>query len=136
MAIVTGGAGGIGQRGRPRAGPRWRPVVVADLDEAGAHRVAEEIRAAGGEGAAVRVDLADEADVVAMVDATIDRYGGIDILDNNRRSPPPPCLARDTAVAEMAIDVWDQMMSVNLRSQMLTCKHGSPPARRGVAGPS
>ena len=126
VAIVTGGAGGIGSevaRALARSGAQ---VVVADLDEAGAHRVAEEIRAAGGESAAVRVDLAEEADVVAMVDATLDRYGGIDILDNNAALTAAPVLARDTAVAEMAIDVWDQMMSVNLRSQMLTCKHAIP----------
>lgn len=126
VAIVTGGAGGIGCAVALALAGDGARVAVADIDGPGAERVAEEIRAAGGEGAAVRVDLADEADVIAMVGATVDRFGGIDILDNNAALTAADVLARDTTVADMDIEVWDQMMSVNLRSQMLTCKHAIP----------
>ena len=71
---------------------------MADIDEVGATRVADEIGALGGEGAAVRVDLADEDDVAAMVATTVELFGGVDILDNNaaltRGRGPRPRTAR------------------------------------------
>ncbi|MDQ6696262.1 MAG: SDR family oxidoreductase [Actinomycetota bacterium] len=126
VAIVTGGAGGIGRAMALGLAGDGAQVMVADIDEAGAERVADEVRAAGGGCEAVRVDLGDEDDVVAMVRAVADRFGGIDILDNNAALTAAEVLARDTTVTEMDIEVWDQMMSINLRSQMLTCKHVIP----------
>ncbi len=126
VAIVTGGAGGIGREVALALANDGARVMVADIDDAGAKRVAAEIRASGSEGDAVRVDLADEADVIAMVGVTVDRFGGIDFLDNNAALTAANVLAQDTTVTEMDIEVWDQMMSVNLRSQMLTCKHVIP----------
>ena len=132
VAIVTGGAGGIGAqvaRSLARDGAR---VVVADLDRERAVEVADEINSAQGRALAVRVDLADENDVAAMVAATVEHFGGVDILDNNAALTDADVLAKDAAVTEMSVDVWDQMMSVNLRSQMLTCKHAIPQMiRRG-----
>lgn len=126
VAIVTGGAGGIGREVALALAGDGAQVMVADIDEAGAARVAEEIEVGGGQGAAVCVDLGDEAAVIAMVGVTVDRFGGIDILDNNAALTAADVLARDTTVTEMDVEVWDQMMSVNLRSQMLTCKHVIP----------
>lgn len=126
VAVVTGGAGGIGREVALALAGDGAQVMVADIDEAGAARVAEEIEVGGGVGAAVCVDLGDEAAVIAMVGVTVDRFGGIDILDNNAALTAADVLARDTTVTEMDVEVWDQMMSVNLRSQMLTCKHVVP----------
>jgi NAD(P)-dependent dehydrogenase (short-subunit alcohol dehydrogenase family) len=81
---------------------------------------------------AVRADLADEAEVVAMVDAAVEHFGGVDLLDNNAALTDAAVLARDTTVTDVDIDVWDEMMAVNLRSQVLTCKHLLPHmVRRG-----
>ncbi|MEY2570140.1 MAG: hypothetical protein QOE63_490, partial [Acidimicrobiaceae bacterium] len=89
-------------------------------------------REAAGDATAVRVDLAEEADIVALVDTTVARYGGVDLLDNNAALTAADVLARDGAVGDLAVEVWDQMMSINLRSQMLTCKHVvGPMAVRG-----
>ncbi len=126
VAIVTGGAGGIGRAVALDLADAGAQVVVADLDEVGATRVADEIAATGGASAAVAVDLADEDQVAAMVAAAVDCFGGIDILDNNAALTAADVLAADSAVVDMSTDVWDQMMSVNLRSQMLTCKHAIP----------
>ncbi len=127
VAIVTGGAGGIGQavaRTLAAAGAR---VVIADLDADGANAVADDINTtAAGDVAGVQVDLGDEAEVAAMVTTAVDLFGGIDILDNNAALTNADVLAKDTSVTEMTVDVWDQMMAVNLRSQMLTCKHVIP----------
>ena len=126
VAIVTGGAGGIGRAVALSLAADGARVAVADLDEDGADRVAAEIVAAGGEAVAVPVDLGDEDQVVAMVAATVEHLGGVDFLDNNAALTAADVLARDTSVTEMDVEVWDQMMSINLRSQMLTCKHAVP----------
>ena len=68
---------------------------MADLDEVGAIRVADEIEAIGGEAAAVPVDLGDEDEVVAMIRTTVDRFGGVDILDNNAALTAAEVLAQD-----------------------------------------
>ena len=61
---------------------------------------------------------------------------GVDILDNNAALTDADVLARDTTVTEMDIEVWDQMMAVNLRSQMLMCKHAVPAHGRRAAAES
>jgi len=83
VVIVTGAAGGIGEayaQGAASAGAR---VVVADLDLAGAERVADSIRKTGGEATAVAVDIASVASTRAMAEAARAAYGGIDGLVNN-----------------------------------------------------
>ncbi|WP_206832474.1 SDR family NAD(P)-dependent oxidoreductase [Alicyclobacillus fructus] len=83
VAIVTGGAGGIGSATARRLAERGVRVVVADRDEAGARRVADEIRAAGGEAEGMFVDVTDEASVNALVDAAVARFSRLDIMFNN-----------------------------------------------------
>ena len=127
VAIVTGGAGGIGSAVCRLLASEGASVAVADIDDAAAALVAEEIG-----GVAAHVDLADEASVAAMAAEVAEQFGGIDILDNNAALTDAGVLALDQAVTEMDIDVWDSMMAVNLRSQMLTCKHVIPHmVRRG-----
>jgi NAD(P)-dependent dehydrogenase (short-subunit alcohol dehydrogenase family) len=133
VAIVTGGAGGIGSQVCRTLAEQGAQVAVADMNLDGARAVADRIVADGGAAEAVVVELADESSVEAMVAMVVARFGGVDILDNNAALTDADVLARDGAVAEMPLEVWDQMMAVNLRSQMLTCKHaiGSMVARGG-----
>jgi len=126
VAIVTGGAGGMGRVVSLGLAAQGAAVAVADLDEAGARSVVDEIAAAGGQGVPIAVDLAHEEQVAAMVATTVEQLGGVDILDNNAALTDADVLARDTSVTEMDVEVWDAMMAVNLRSQMLTCKHAIP----------
>src|SRR4051812_40180354 len=126
VAIVTAGAGGIGRQVARTLAANGAQVVIADIDETRAIEVADDINATGGDGGAIRVDLTDEAHVAAMIAATVQRFGGVDILDNNAALADAGVLAQDTTVTDMTVDVWDQMMAVNLRSQMLTCKYAIP----------
>ena len=126
VAIVTGGAGGIGSQVCRALAEQGATVVVADLDLDRAGAVADEINAAGGRAAALPVDLVDEQQVAALVASTVDRFGGVDILDNNAALTDADVLARDGAVTDLDLEVWDRMMAVNLRSQMLMCKHAIP----------
>jgi 3-oxoacyl-[acyl-carrier protein] reductase len=83
VAIVTGSAGGIGQAYAEGLATSGAAVVVADVDETGAEKVAEGIRSSGGAAAACRVDVSDLASAVDMATLADDRFGGIDFLVNN-----------------------------------------------------
>src|SRR5205823_4549028 len=83
VSLVTGAGQGIGEeyaKGLAAAGAK---VVVADLNEAQAERVANEIRAKGGTALATKVDVADPVSATGMADAAVDAFGGIDHLVNN-----------------------------------------------------
>jgi 3-oxoacyl-[acyl-carrier protein] reductase len=83
VAIVTGAAGGIGQAYAEALAGSGAQVVVADIDVAGAGKVAEGIGEAGGTAEAVGVDVADPASTAAMAEAATERFGGVDLLVNN-----------------------------------------------------
>jgi NAD(P)-dependent dehydrogenase (short-subunit alcohol dehydrogenase family) len=83
VAIVTGSAGGIGQAYAEALAASGAAVVVADIDEAGAEKVAEGIRCSGGAAEFCRVDVSDAESANAMAKAADDRFGGIDFLVNN-----------------------------------------------------
>lgn len=126
VAIVTGGASGIGAAVVARLAADGAAVVVADINRDGAEGVAEQARQAGGDAIAISVDLADEASIVALAQAVADRYGRIDILDNNAALTDAGVLASDTDVTAVDAEVWDRTFAVNVRSQFLMAKHVVP----------
>src|SRR5579864_2103081 len=90
VAVVTGSSRGIGRAMALRLAREGASVVVTGKSESGTdklpgsiHTVAAEVEAAGGSALAVRVDVRREAEVKAMVDATVERFGRLDILINN-----------------------------------------------------
>ncbi|HBL92390.1 MAG TPA: short chain dehydrogenase [Hyphomonas sp.] len=126
VAIVTG-AGGRGNSigrayalGLSRAGAK---VVVADLNEDGANRVANEIRSAGREALAVRVDITDRPSVDAMVAETKASFGGVDILVNNAA-----LMVEIVSTPAMQIDLesWNKAIAVNLTGA-LNCSQAVAP---------
>lgn len=127
-AIVTGGAQGIG-RGIARAlAGAGAAVTVADLnDEAGAATAAA-IRAQGAQSLYVHADVAQEADVHALVAATVARFGRLDIVVNNAG-----VVAVQTVEAS-SVEDWDRVMAVNVRSIFLTTKYALPHLRTAGGG--
>jgi 3-oxoacyl-[acyl-carrier protein] reductase len=115
VVIVTGGGLGIGQsycHGFAEAGAH---VVVADMDEEAAKRVARDV-----DGLAVQVDVSHEASAKAMAKAAYDRFGQIDILVNNAGLftailPMKPW-------TEIPVEEWDRVMAVNVRGYMLCAR--------------
>jgi NAD(P)-dependent dehydrogenase (short-subunit alcohol dehydrogenase family) len=105
-----------------------------DIDEAAAERVAAAIRESGGEAAAFRADLSDERQVTATIEAVTSRFGRLDVLHNNAALTDSDFLRADTAVTELSLDVWERTLAVNLRSQMLMCKHAVPVMVEGGGG--
>jgi len=134
VAIVTGGAGGIGEATARALATEGASVAVVDIDGARAAGVAGAIEASGAHAVAVQADLAEEAQVVSAIESTVTRFGRLDVLHNNAALTDSDFLSRDTQVTELALEVWERTIAVNLRSQMLTCKHAIPEMIRTGGG--
>jgi rhamnulose-1-phosphate aldolase/alcohol dehydrogenase len=118
VALVTGGASGIGRATARMLAARGAHVVVADLNLAGAEEVADEIEAAhGGRRAlAVPVDVTDEAAVVEAVTRTVLAYGGLDVLVASAG------LASSAPVTETSLDDWEHNHRVLARGYFLAAR--------------
>ena len=134
VAIVTGGAGGIGAATARELAVEGASVAVVDIDGDGAVRVSDGIRESGGAAIGLQADLSEEDEVNAAVRAAVAHFGRLDVLHNNAALTESDFLARDTRVTELDLEVWERTMAVNLRSQMLTCKHAVPEMVRGGGG--
>jgi NAD(P)-dependent dehydrogenase (short-subunit alcohol dehydrogenase family) len=122
-AIVTGGARGIGRHYSAALAAAGASVMIADIADGAA--LAEEIAARHGANcvASAVCDVSEEAQVKALVDRTLARFGRIDILVNNAALyatlPPVKCTDIDVAL-------WDRVMAVNVRGPFLMVKHVAP----------
>ncbi|OBK52542.1 SDR family NAD(P)-dependent oxidoreductase [Mycobacterium sp. 1081908.1] len=134
VAIVTGGAGGIGAATAHELAREGAAVAVVDVDEARAAGVADEIRRMGARAIALGADLAREATARDVVESTVAEFGRVDVLHNNAALTASDFLSRDTTVTEMSPDVWQRSLEVNLGSQLLMCKYVVPEMRRGGGG--
>jgi NAD(P)-dependent dehydrogenase (short-subunit alcohol dehydrogenase family) len=123
VAIVTGGAGGIGSATARLLATRGARVVIADLAVERAEALAAEI---GDAAAACALDLAEPESTAAMVDLALARFGRLDILDNNAAFLDPAMAERDRDVETMDLAVWDKTFAVNLRGTMLACRAALP----------
>ncbi|MDN5860779.1 MAG: SDR family oxidoreductase [Pseudonocardia sp.] len=113
VAIVTGGARGIGAATAKRLAADGFAVGVLDLDEAGAKATAAEIVEAGGKAVGIAVDVADEEGVAGAVDAVAGELGPPVVLVNNAG------ITRDNLLFKMGVDEWDLVMDVHLRGAFL-----------------
>jgi NAD(P)-dependent dehydrogenase (short-subunit alcohol dehydrogenase family) len=128
VAIVTGAGGGIGEGIARRFAQEGVKVTVADIDERGSERVVDEIREARGEAQFVRANVADEADIQQMVDATVAAYGAVHILVNNAG------ILRFTPIEGLTREQWDLVIGVNLTGPAFCCKHVLPHMRAAGGG--
>ncbi|WP_436772597.1 SDR family NAD(P)-dependent oxidoreductase [Yinghuangia sp. YIM S09857] len=119
--LVTGGGSGIGRAMSVAFAALGDRVVVADLAEETAAKTVAEIQAAGGTATAVRVDVADEESVAAMVAATVSAYGGLDVVCNNAGVLDSMGLLEDISLAE-----WQRTIGVNLTGVFLVARAALP----------
>ncbi|TLQ01073.1 SDR family oxidoreductase [Nesterenkonia salmonea] len=113
VAMVTGGARGIGAATARRLAEEGHAVAVLDLLEEQAIATAEEIRTAGGSALALGVDVADELAVEKATERVAQELGGPTILINNAG------ILRDNLLFKMSTEDWDQVLSVHLRGAFL-----------------
>jgi 3-oxoacyl-[acyl-carrier protein] reductase len=118
VALVTGGASGIGYETARAFAQEGAQVLIADFDD-------ERLTAAAGELGvdSLRADVARETDVVAMVGAALERHGQIDILVTLAGIYPPASIEQETLAG------WKHLIEVNLDSTFLCCKHVLPHMR-------
>ena len=123
VAIVTGGAGGLGAATTARFVSEGARVVVADIDEARANEVAAEH---GDKAFAFAFDAADNESVRTMIDRVASRFEKIDILYNNLALLTEVAVTQDTTVVDTPFDVWNDLMAVNAGSYFAACKFAIP----------
>jgi sorbitol-6-phosphate 2-dehydrogenase len=130
VAIVTGGAQGLGQAICQRLVGEGARVVIADRNHEAASATAEAIAQQSGQATlAVHTDVTDEADVAAMVAQTLAAFGRIDLLVANAG------IVIAGEATNLSADVWRRVLDVNLTGYFLCAKHVAPTMkaqRRGV----
>jgi NAD(P)-dependent dehydrogenase (short-subunit alcohol dehydrogenase family) len=117
VAVVTGGAGGIGRETALRFAEEGARVCIADLVDEPGKETASEV-----DGIYVHADVTDPDDVQRMYTETAEHFGGIDVLFNNAGISP----SDDDSILKTGLGAWERVQSVNLKSVYLCCKYGIP----------
>jgi D-sorbitol dehydrogenase (acceptor) len=124
IAAITGAGSGMGKAIAQAYAREGAKVVIADIDRDAAQAVADEIGAGGGEATAAQTDVRDQAQAQAMVDAAVERFGGLDILVNNAG------VGKIIPFLETTERDWDAMFDVNCKG-LLWCSQAA--ARQMIA---
>jgi NAD(P)-dependent dehydrogenase (short-subunit alcohol dehydrogenase family) len=122
IALITGGASGMGKEAAELFAREGAKVVLTDVSDDAGRTVAAEIEGGGGEAHYVHADVSQEADARAMVVATLDHFGGLDILYNNAGVMP----SDDGSVHTNTEATWDLVLAVNVKGVAFGCKYGIP----------
>lgn len=123
VALITGGASGIGLASAQLLAKEGAKVVLADFNEDGAKEAAEEIVKTGGEAIGIFIDAGEGESIKQAVDQTIEHFGKINILYNNVGLTN---LQKDLDVVNVDLDEWDRLLNVNLKSVLLGCRYAIP----------
>lgn len=121
VALVTGGASGIGAATCALLAARGAAVAVVDFDGAGARDVAARLQAGGARAVGVQADVTDAAAVEAAVARTVQELGGLHLAVNNAGVPSPYA-----PVGELEPDVWARVIGINLTGVYLSMRYQLP----------
>jgi 3-oxoacyl-[acyl-carrier protein] reductase len=121
VAIITGGAQGIGQAFASGMAKEGCKIVVADINFEKARETAESIQKNGTEAVAFKVDVSDVEQTQQMIKTAISSFGKVDILINNAALVSRGSIAR-APFHELALEEWDKVMTVNLKGVFLCCR--------------
>jgi NAD(P)-dependent dehydrogenase (short-subunit alcohol dehydrogenase family) len=116
VAVVTGGAGGIGRATARMLASAGARVAIVDIDEATAAEAAEEIAANAGQALALSADISDEASIDALVATIVAQEGGLDILVNNAG------VAIRRPATELALADWEKVVAINMTGAFLCAR--------------
>jgi NAD(P)-dependent dehydrogenase (short-subunit alcohol dehydrogenase family) len=129
VAIITGGARGIGRAIALRFAGEGCDCVICDVDIKGAEKTAKEIKALGRKAIAIAVDVASTKEVGNMVARIIKELKKIDILVNNAGG-----VAGDAKIEETSDEAWNRVIAVNLTGQFLVCRAVIPYMKKNKYG--
>jgi len=121
VALVTGGASGIGRAAAVLFASRGAQVVIADIDEDGAAETGEMVAVHGREALVVPTDVSDPDEVGWLMTATVDRFGRLDAAFNNAGMS-----GTYAALPDQPLDDWEHTLAVNLTSVFVCLKHEIP----------
>jgi len=127
VCVITGAGGGMGREAAMLFTSEGAKVCVGDITIAAAE---ETVTMCEGEAFAFPVDVADEERVAAMMAATAERFGGIDVLYNNAGISP----GDDASILDTSVEAWQRVQDVNTKGVFLCCKHGIPYLQRRGGG--
>lgn len=133
VAIVTGAGQGIGEAAAIKMAEEGAKVVVSDINEQTGNAVVERIRGAGGEAVFVAADVSNVDDVKALMAATKEAFGRLDVLHNNAGVHETNFteLAKSTQLDEA---VWDKVVGINLKGVWMCSKYAAPLLAEGGGG--
>lgn len=129
VAIVTGGAVGIGRASVIRLAEQGASVAIFDRDDQHGQALAKELTAKGLKAAFWHVDVANESQVKASIDAVAAHFGGLHVLVNNAGIIGSQKLTHEITEAE-----WDQVQAVNVKGVMFCIKHAVPHMKKAGGG--
>jgi NAD(P)-dependent dehydrogenase (short-subunit alcohol dehydrogenase family) len=132
VAVVTGGAAGIGRSLVLKLAAEGGRPVIADVDEAGGQALVEAVAAAGGQALFKRTDILVETDIAGAIAAAEEKFGRLDLLFNN--AGVPRTIAPDSEIADMTADKWRLTLDAHLTSTMLGCRYAIPAMIRAGGG--
>jgi len=122
VALITGGGGGIGGAAAQRFAREGARVMLADIHPPRMEAIVARINAGQGQAACIATDIVDEASVRAAVDATVERYGKLDVLFNCAGGSSPD----DDLVTDVSLDIWQRTIDIDLKGTFLACRHALP----------
>jgi len=128
VAVVTGGSRGIGRAIAFMFAAEGAKVMICSRRQEAAEMVASEIRSVGGEGAAVRADIARRSEVEGLIAGCVERFGRLDILVNNA------AITKDALVLRMKDEDWDDVVDVNLKGAFFTTRAALRPMLKQQSG--
>jgi len=120
VAIITGGASGIGKESSLLFAKEGAKIVVVDVNDAEGEKTVAEIKTAGGEAVYAHADISKAADCEAMVKTAEDQFGKLNVMFNNAGIMD----SRDDNALVTEEEVWDLTMAINLKGVFLGCKYG------------
>ena len=133
VCVVTGSGSGIGRATALEMAREGGKVVVSDVNDANGEATAAAIRDEGGEATYVHADMSSNDDILALMQAAVDTYGGLHVLHNNAGIHESD-LTTDMTVQSLPIEVWDRLMDINLKGVWLAARAAYPHMRDSGGG--